>query len=64
MQRELVTVAALTLLALGGCAKESAQPPNTPAARDAAPGPLSETSPPSTSAEEQAPRKEEPQADR
>ena len=38
-----------------------ADPPNTPAGRDAAPGPLSETSPPSTSAND--PPEEDPPED-
>lgn len=60
MTVRLITLAAWTLLALSGCAKEDANssgngpgdadgfggrtdPQNAPAARDAAPGPLSET---------------------
>jgi hypothetical protein len=69
VRNSLVTVAALALLALSGCAKEDtnsdgngpgeadgfggrADPPNTPSARDAAPGSLSETSPPSASSDD------------
>ena len=37
-----------------------AESPNTPASRDAAPGPLSETAPPSTSAEEESDKKADP----
>jgi hypothetical protein len=52
---KFLTMAAWTLLALSGCAREEASSdgsdaPNTESARDAAPGPLSETSPPSTPA--------------
>jgi hypothetical protein len=43
MQVRIVMVAAAMLLVLTGCARK-----NEPAARDAAPGPLSETQPPST----------------
>ena len=70
MRTSLVTIAALALLAVSGCAKEDADsagngpgdadgfggradPPNTPSERDAAPGGLSETSPPSATAGDQ-----------
>ncbi len=59
MRQSIITIAA-TLLAVSGCAKEDGNstgngpgdPPNTPSARDAAPGSLSETSPPSAPADE------------
>lgn len=44
MRTSFVPIAALAWLALSSCAKEDS---NSPVARDAAPGPLSETSPPS-----------------
>ena len=64
MRATIVTIAACTLLALSGCGNEDndsvgngpgeadgrADPPNDPSARDAAPGRLSETSPPSAPA--------------
>jgi hypothetical protein len=60
VRTSLVTIAALALLVLSGCAKEDAKsdgngpdPSNTPSERDAAPGKLSETSPPSASPEDQ-----------
>ena len=69
MRTNLVTIAALALLALSSCTQEDtnsdgngpgdadgfggrADPPNTPAAHDAAPGSLSETSPPSASSDD------------
>jgi hypothetical protein len=80
MRSKLLTIAALILLTLSGCAREDANsdgngpgnadgfggrtdPPNTPASRDAAPGPLSETGAPSTSAEEERARTPERTAD-
>ncbi len=66
MRASIVTIAACTLIALSGCAREDTNsmgngpgeadglggredPPNEPSARDAAPGRLSETSPPTVS---------------
>jgi hypothetical protein len=57
MRASVVTIAACALLALSGCGNEDtnweadalggrADPPNDPSALDAAPGRLSETSPP------------------
>jgi hypothetical protein len=52
MRPGVLTTAAWILFALLGCTKEEAQSPdaspNEAAARDAAPGEVSETSPPST----------------
>jgi hypothetical protein len=47
VKTSFVTISALALLALSGCAKEDTNSGGTTAARDAAPGSLSETSPPS-----------------
>jgi hypothetical protein len=52
---KFLTIAAGALLALSSCAREEvnsdgADPQNAESKRDAAPGPLSETSPPSTPA--------------
>ena len=56
MKTNFVAMAALALLALSSCAKEDTNsdgdPSNTPSARDAAPGSLSETSPPSAPADD------------
>jgi hypothetical protein len=52
VKTNFVAMAALALLALSSCAKEDTNS-NTPSARDAAPGSLSETSPPSTPADDQ-----------
>jgi hypothetical protein len=50
MRVSIVTVAAWTLLASLGCGKDEVNSTdNDPAARDAAPGQLSEASPPSVS---------------
>jgi hypothetical protein len=51
MKATIPTIAACALLALSACAKEAPnstdKAANEPKARDAAPGPLSETTPPS-----------------
>lgn len=50
MRASVLTIAACALLALPGCGKDQANSTeNDPAARDAAPGQLSEASPPSAS---------------
>jgi hypothetical protein len=54
LKARFVTIAAWALLALSGCAKEDANS-NAASARDAAPGRLSETSPPSTPANDSTP---------
>jgi hypothetical protein len=58
MRANVFTIAACALFALAGCGKEdSSEPaasPNETSARDAAPGPLSETDPPSTAASDPA----------
>jgi hypothetical protein len=60
MKTNVVTIAACVLLAVAGCGKDEAAseeavaPKNEPTARDAAPGPLSEATPPSTSQDESA----------
>jgi len=58
MRANVFTIAACALFALCGCGKEdSSEPaasPDETSARDAAPGPLSETEPPSTPASDPA----------
>lgn len=55
MKATLSTIAVCALLVLAACAKEATNSTdksnNEPAARDAAPGPLSETTPPSAPTE-------------
>lgn len=59
MKANIYAIVACALLALAGCGnKEAEQPidtPNEPAARDAAPGQLSETQPPSAAPEDAPP---------
>jgi hypothetical protein len=58
MRATVLTIAACALLALLGCDKDKTNATeNDPAARDAAPGPLSEAGPPSAS-EADSPRSE------
>ena len=45
-----ITIAACALLTLSACSKEDSHSTNDTSARDAAPGPLSETQPPSADA--------------
>ena len=69
MRATVFAIAVCTLLAVSSCAKEDtsstgngADRPNDPAARDAAPGRLSETSPPSA-APASEPAQDAPPAD-
>jgi hypothetical protein len=60
MKANIYATIGCALLALSGCGnKEADEPvdtPNEPAARDAAPGPLSETEPPSATPEDAPPQ--------
>ena len=61
MRANVFTITACALFALSGCGKEDrsepAASPDETSARDAAPGPLSETEPPSTPASDPAQNK-------
>ena len=70
MKAGLVAAAACAVLMLFGCSRDEtastddgpAATPNEPRARDAAPGPLSETAPPSTDVTEQSQDEKRPDA--